>query len=127
MCEKKKVVCGKNQVFDYRKRTCVTHQFVTSPYLPNLIYMGKFANYVTYYKTAKKTDQDLLDCPLSAPYYQKSTQTCITCPNETPYFDLTNDICVKCKFKEFFSPFKHKCVNERKNFIAPRSVRRIGL
>ncbi len=80
MCEKEKVVCAKNQVFDYQKKQCISHNFVTSPYHSRLIYVGSFSNYVEYYNTAKKTDSSLMDCPLGSPFYQKSRQSCINCP-----------------------------------------------
>lgn len=127
MCQRKKVVCPKNQIFDYQKKLCITHKYITSPYYQKLIYVGKFTKYVEYYNTAKTTDKSLMDCPFNSPFYQKSTESCITCPEKTPYFDLTQDKCVKCNFNEFFSPYKHKCVNERKSYSYPQSVRRMRL
>ena len=89
ICEKKKLKCDKNsEYFDNYQLKCLPYQFTTSPYTPNLIYDGFFSNYVNLYISSKAATPALKDCPLKAPYYQKSTNTCIKCAPETPYFDL---------------------------------------
>lgn len=80
ICEKKKVVCAKGQLLDYKTNTCVARKFITNPYHDKLSYIGNFKNYVSYYNTAKNVDKLLTDCPFSTPFYQKSSDMCISCP-----------------------------------------------
>ena len=96
ICEKKSLKCTEEEYFDGKLGKCVRYQFITSPYVGNLLYKAQFKNYISFYEKKKDGNAKLRDCPVETPYYSTPDKQCVTCPKENPLFDLTYNYCTSC-------------------------------
>ncbi len=109
-CVKKASLCNSQfEYYDQQSQQCIKYNFITSPYLENLVYTkGDFNEYIKLYQQ-RVAAENLKDCPLSQPYYDIVNNKCIDCPSTNPYFDLEKSLCIKCSSGYVFNPYEKKC------------------